>query len=228
MRSAGSRAARSCPSIGTYVADAERLEERRRLEELAGRGLDSLDGALGRVSDQGNLADQLLEFALAPHVHRVEADVGEELRQSVADAADDRRRVRTFHRPGALGGEVGDRRCVAATVVVEDDDHPLARVAEVVERFVGHPAGHRAVADDCHDMTMVCASQVAGNGEAIGVAEDRRGVRVLDEIVPALLPRRVSAQPTRLAQTGEPALAAGDQLVHVRLMAGVPQQRVVR
>ena len=80
------------------VADPERLEERRRLEELAGRRLHRLDSALGRVADERNVADELLELALAPHVDRVQADVGEEVREDVADAADDRRRLRAVRR----------------------------------------------------------------------------------------------------------------------------------
>ena len=70
------------------VAHAEGLEERRRLQELAHRGLERLDGLLGRRADDRHVAQQLLEPALAADVGRVEADVGEQLRQAVADAAD--------------------------------------------------------------------------------------------------------------------------------------------
>ena len=72
------------------VAHAERLEERRRLQDLAHRGLDRVDRLLGRRADDGHVAQQLLEAALAADVRRVEADVGEHLRQAVADAADQR------------------------------------------------------------------------------------------------------------------------------------------
>ncbi len=61
------------------VADPQRFEERRRLQQLASGGLDRLDGPLGRVADERNVAHQLLELALATHVHRIQADVGEEL-----------------------------------------------------------------------------------------------------------------------------------------------------
>ena len=42
----------------------------------------------------------------------------------------------------------------------------------------------------------------------------------------ALLAARVAGQPAGLAELLEPALATGDDLVHVRLVAGVPQDRV--
>ena len=59
------------------VAHAECLEERRRLQELAHGGLERLDALLGLRADVRQVAQELLEPALAAHVHRVEADVGE-------------------------------------------------------------------------------------------------------------------------------------------------------
>ena len=99
-------------------------------------------------------------------------------------------------------------------------------MTEVVQRLVGHPAGHRAVADDGDDVTVVGAAEVAGDGEAVGVAEDRRGMRVLDEVVGALGARGIARQAARLAQRGEAGPPPGDDLVHVRLVAGVPEQDV--
>ena len=43
-------------------------------------------------------------------------------------------------------------------------------MAEVVERLVGHAAGHRAVADDGDDVAVVVDAGVAGDGQAVGVA----------------------------------------------------------
>ena len=68
------------------VAHAERLEERRRLQELAHGGLERLDALLGLRADVRELAEELLELALPAHVHRVEADVGEAVRQPLGDA----------------------------------------------------------------------------------------------------------------------------------------------
>ena len=104
--------------------------------------------------------------------------------------------------------QVGHRRGVAAAVVVEDDDDPALAVAEVVQRLVGHAAGHRAVADHGDDVAVRVDAGVAGDGHAVGVGEDRRGVAVLDVVVAALLARRVAGQPAGLAQLGEPGLRA--------------------
>ena len=81
------------------VADPERFEERRRLEQLARRCLDSLDGALGRIPDERDVADELFELALTADVDRVQTDLGEEVRQRIADPADDRGGVRSVGRP---------------------------------------------------------------------------------------------------------------------------------
>ena len=168
------------------ISHAEGLEEGRRLQQLSSGGLHRLDRPLRRIADERDVAHEFLELALAPHVHGVQADVGEEVRQDIADPADDRRRFRSVRRRRALRRQVGDRRRVAPTVVVEDDDDPLAGVAEVVQRLVRHPTGHRSVADDGDDVTVISGAQIAGDRQAVGVAEDRRGVRALDEVVLAL------------------------------------------
>ena len=69
---------------------------------------------------------------------------------------------------------------------------------------------------------------VARHGEAVGVGEDRRGVAVLDEVVLRLLARGVAGQPAGLAELGEAGRAAGDDLVNVRLVPGVPEDGVAR
>ena len=117
---------------------------------------------------------------------------------------------------------------VAATVVVEHDDHAPLVVAEVVERLVGHAAGHRTVADDGDDVAVVGGAGVAGDRHAVGVAEHGGGVAVLDEVVPALLAVGIARHAVRLPQLREHRRATGDDLVHVGLVAGVPQDRVLR
>ena len=126
---------------------------------------------------------------------------------------------------GEAQRELRHRRGVGAAVVVEDDDHPFAGVAQVVERLVGHAPGEGAVADDGHH-PAVAALQLEGGGHAVGVAEDGRGVAVLDPVVLRLGAARVAGEPVLLAEVGEGVAAAGDQLVDVGLVAGVPQQQV--
>jgi hypothetical protein len=188
------------------VAHAERLEERRRLQELAHRGLERLDALLGLRADVGQVAQELLELALAAHVHRVEADVGEAVRQLVGDALGQAGVV--GHRllaGGGPGGEVADGGGVAAAVVVEHDDHALVAVADVVERLVRHAAGHAAVADDGDDVAVRVGAGVAGHGQAVRVRQHGARVAVLDVVVRALLAVRVARQAARLAELLEPA-----------------------
>ncbi len=98
-------------------------------------------------------------------------------------------------------------------------------MADQVERLQRDPAGERAVADHRHHPAVAVAG-AAGLGQAEGVAEGGRGVGVLDHVVGALGPRRVAGEPAQGAQAGEVVLAAGEQLVHVRLVAGVPDDPV--
>ena len=100
-------------------------------------------------------------------------------------------------------------------------------MAEVVQRLVGHAAGHRAVTDHGDDVAVVVDAGVPGAGQAVGVGQDRGGVGVLHVVVPALLPARVARQPAGLAELLEAGLATGDDLVDVGLVAGVPQDGVV-
>ena len=74
----------------------------------------------------------------------------------------------------------------------------------------------------------VTVAPAPGLGQAEGVAERGRGVGVLDHVVGALGPRRVAGEAAEGAQVGEVVLAAGDQLVHVGLVAGVPDDPVDR
>ena len=100
-------------------------------------------------------------------------------------------------------------------------------MAQVVEPLVGHAAGERSVADHRHDPTSGVAAQVLGGGQAVGVGQHGGGVAVLDPVVVGLGPRRVARQTRRAGGGWRTFSAAGDQLVHVGLMPGVPQDDVV-
>ena len=156
------------------VAHTERLEERRRLQELAHGRLERLDALLRLRADIGQLAQEVLELALAAHVHRVEADVGEAVRQLLGDPLGQAGVIRGDFGEGAgTGGEVADRGGVAAAVVVQHDDDALLAVADVVERLVGHATGDPAVADDGNDVAVVVGAEIAADGEAVRVAQRR-------------------------------------------------------
>ena len=183
------------------VAHAERLEERRWLEELADTGLEPLHRLFGLRADRRQVGEELLEPPLAPHVDRVEPDVGEGVGELVGELVGQAGVVDPLVGALAVGRQVRHGRRVAATVVVQHDDHAALAVTEVVERLVRHPAGHRPVTDHGDDVAVVVDTGVAGDRHPVGVAEHGRGVAVLDVIVGAFLAAGISGQPARLTQT---------------------------
>ena len=99
-------------------------------------------------------------------------------------------------------------------------------MTDVVERFVRHAAGHAAVADHSDDVTELVDARVARDREAIGIRQHCRCVAVLDVVVGTFLAVGVTREPAGLAQLIEPRLTTSDDLVHVCLVAGVPQNCV--
>jgi hypothetical protein len=123
-------------------------------------------------------------------------------------------------------GEPADRRRVGAPVVVDDDDEPaVVVVADVVERLPRHPARERAVADDGHDVPVGLAGHLERPRDAVRPGQGGGRVRALDDVVGALGAAGIAGQAARLAQPGE-VLPPGQQLVHVRLVAGVEDDGV--
>ena len=102
----------------------------------------------------------------------------------------------------------------------------LSGGGDVVQRLPAHAAGQRTVADDDRDVPIL-ATQCERLGHAVGVGQRGRGVRVLDHVVLGLGLARIAGQATALAQQVEAVLPAGDDLVHVRLVAGVEQDAVL-
>src|SRR3546814_17746589 len=147
------------------VADAQRLEERRRLEHLAHRGDEAVEAPLQVRTDQRDLVQQAVEPRPVAYVARVHPKASEALAQL------------------RHGGRVG------APVVVEDQDRLLARVPEVVEALAGHPAGERTVAAHRDHATALASLLLLGDGEAVRVADHRRRGAVPDPVVPRYIGR---------------------------------------
>ena len=151
------------------------------------------------------------------------------------------RRVRLSPAPGedalvaAVGadalevdGQAADRRGVGAAVVVDhDDDGPLRVVGDVVQRLPRHPAGQGAVADHRDRVAVPDALDLERPGDAVGPGQGGGGVGVLDDVVLGLRAAGVAGQPALAPEHGE-VLAAGEQLVHVGLVAGVEDDPVAR
>src|SRR6202022_1227770 len=94
------------------------------------------------------------------------------------------------------------------------------------ENFVGHAPCERAIADDSDHISVLPLAQ-SRLSDAECVAQRGRGMAVLHQVMLGFLPRWITRHATRLTQPGELTSAAGDDLVHVRLMAGVPHDRVL-
>src|SRR5207237_10774546 len=105
------------------------------------------------------------------------------------------------------------------------DDHPRAARADVVQRLPGHARGERAVPDD-RDHVLVPALQVARDGHALRGRDRRARVSRTELIVLGFGPDEEAGNPAELAQGTEAVAPAGEQLVDVALVPGVPDELV--
>ena len=112
-------------------------------------------------------------------------------------------------------------------VVVQHDDQPLGVVGDIVQGFVGNPAGEGGVSRDGDDM-FLAAGLIAGDGHAERRGERRAGVTRAVGIVRAFRAQHEPVQSARSTDGVKLLLAAGEQLVHIGLVADVEQEAVVR
>ena len=120
-----------------------------------------------------------------------------------------------------------DRRADRHLVVVDDDEHLGLALADVVERLQGEAAHQRGVADDDRD-PLEAVADVARLGQALGHGQPGAGMAAVEDVMGRLGPPREPADPVELAQGPEALEAAGQQLVRVGLVAGVPHDPVAR
>ena len=100
-------------------------------------------------------------------------------------------------------------------------------MADVVERLEREPGHQRRVADDDRD-PLAGALDVPRGREALGDGQARAGVAAVEHVVLALRAPREAADAVDLAERAEPVHAAGEELVRVGLVAGVPDDPVPR
>ena len=123
--------------------------------------------------------------------------------------------------------ERSDGRADRHLVVVEDDQHRRPPVADVVERLERQARHQRRVANDHRD-ALRAAADVAGRGQALGDGQAGPRVTAVEHVVLALGSAREATDAVDLAQRPEPLEAPGEQLVGIRLVAGVPHDLVAR
>ena len=185
------------------VGDPEILEQPARLGEVHDRVAEPLPQLADRRSDHRDLADERVVLALAGLPRPGELDLAQVRRQ----------------RP--------DRRADRHLVVVEHDQQLRLALADVVERLEAEAARDRRVADDDRDPLHPVA-QVAGGREALADREAGAGVAAVEDVVLRLRPTREATHPAELAERPEALVAAGQELVRVGLVAGVPDDPVAR
>ncbi len=190
------------------VLQPEILEHHLRRDDVLDALLETVQGLVQGSADHGHLAEVLLD----------------ELKDMLVVLRHAQRRQ--------MGGQAADRRRIGPAVVVDDDDERQVGVlgvpGDVVERLPGHAPGQRTVADHRDDRAAGVAAQLVRLGEPVGVRQGGRGVGVLDDVVVGLGLARVARKAALLAERDEVGRAPGEHLVHVRLVAGVPQDAVSR
>ena len=127
--------------------------------------------------------------------------------------------------PGQMAGQAAHVFADGHGVVVDDNHHGLAADRRVVESLVGHAAGESAVADEGHHVVILlkqgsgsCHPQ--GDGNRTGGMSCHKGIGV------ALLRLGEAGNAAILPQTRKIRPAAGEQLMHIRLMTHVKYQAV--
>ena len=187
----------------TKVADAEVFKEATRLHGVLRRILDLQE----KITEAGTQnARQTIHQAIQVGTHLVVNRVRNHAVQVLAKTA--------------------DVRCDTHLVIVQDDGHVLLGGANVIDRLVSHTARHGAISNDS-DHVVVAVEMVAGNGKAKSRRNRRRGVARPEAVVNAFVPLEEAGNASLLAQGIESVIAAGQQLVHVRLVPHVPHDLIV-
>ncbi len=118
----------------------------------------------------------------------------------------------------------GDRH----PIVVEQDHDRGSPAAGVLDRLEGHPAGHRAVADDGHHAAILAVAAAHPFLDPDRVTNRRGGVPGAHDVVLGLLDGAEGRQPAVLADRVQLVVAAREDLVRVGLVTDVPQNLVAR
>ena len=124
-------------------------------------------------------------------------------------------------------GERADGRADRHLVVVEHDQQLGLALADVVERLERQAAHQRRVADDDRD-PLQSVPHVARLGQALGDGQAGAGVAAVEHVMDRFAAAREPPDAVDLAERPEPVEAAGQQLVRIGLVAGVPDDPVTR
>ncbi len=187
------------------VAKAEVFEEHAAVDARFGGFFQLGQEPLDRVAQQRHLAEHADHLFLEAGVHAVHAE------------------------PVEIVGHAADARADRHLVVVEDHQQALAELAGVVHRLVDDARGERAVANhrDAPAVVVGAGQRIAARQSDCG-RHTRAGVARDEQVVVALFGVGVAHQAALGADRVELREAAGEQLVRINLMPGVPDQPIVQ
>ena len=189
------------PGDEADVGDPEILEQPPRLREVHDGCPESLAELADRRSDPRQSADELVIGVPARLPRSRELDLAQVLRKA-ADRGADRH-----------------------LVVVENDQELGLPLADVVERLEAQAARDRGIADDDRN-SLRAVTQVARRSEPLPDRQARSGVAAVEDVVLRLGPSREAADAAQLAKGVKSVVATGQQLVGIRLVAGVPDDPI--
>src|SRR5699024_8785459 len=110
----------------------------------------------------------------------------------------------------------------------DHDDHVAVLAGgDVVECLPAHAAGEGAVTDDGDDLAFAASGELEGLRHAVGVGQGGGGVGGLGPVVLGLAAGGVAGDAAPLTQGVEGVGPSGEDLVHVGLVRGVEDDRVL-
>ena len=127
--------------------------------------------------------------------------------------------------PGQVAGQAAHISADGHFVVIDDDDHGLPADSGVVQALIGHAAGESAVTDQCNHIVILML-QCPGPGHTQGDGHGTGGVPRNESVGIALRRLGESGDTAVLPQTRKIRPAAGQQLMHIRLMSHIKNQAV--
>ncbi len=185
------------------VLEAQRLEEKARRHQAEEGFLQLARDVVEIFSDLGERAHEHAQVVLQP-----DREIGGQL-------------LAQKRREGA------DARIDEDLVVVQDHDQVFAQMAGLVEAFESEARAHAAVADHRHHLVVLAAERFRRDHAEGGGDRSPRVARA-EDVVFALVAAQKAAEAAELPDGRELLAPAAEELVRVRLVAGVPDDAVAR
>ena len=206
----------------TEVADSKFLKNQAAAEPTASVGIERVLVVLEGHLRDGAL-DRLLPFQPKANGQFSGRDFLEEMLQIVGDFVVAGIGDQLVEIVGNRTDILGDR----PLVIVEDANEFVRGVGDVVERLKRTAVGQGGIAENADDI-LVAPPLVTGGGHAQRGGQGSAGVACAVAVVLTFRAQRKAVQAVRGADGAEPVLASGQQLVHVGLVAHVPDELVLR